>query len=49
MKHVEKAEKKAASTVERPAPEKIDRLTVTTALPFEGLLSHLNKAGNIRQ
>ncbi|WP_256371090.1 MULTISPECIES: hypothetical protein [Geobacillus] len=44
MKHVEKAEKKAASTVERPAPEKIDRLTVTTtALPFEGLLSHFSE------
>ncbi|WP_260676115.1 hypothetical protein [Parageobacillus genomosp. 1] len=28
MKNVEKAEKKAASTMERFAPEKIDRLTV---------------------
>ncbi|MFC0296804.1 hypothetical protein [Geobacillus jurassicus] len=44
MKYVEKAEKKAASTVERSAPEKIDRLTVTTtALPLEGLLSLFSK------
>jgi hypothetical protein len=44
MKNVEKAEKKAASTVERFAPEKIDRLTVpTTALPSEGLLSHFGE------
>jgi hypothetical protein len=40
MKNVEKAEKKAASTMERFAPKKIDRLTFTiTALPQEGLLS----------
>ncbi|WP_255396829.1 hypothetical protein [Geobacillus sp. 46C-IIa] len=44
MKNVEKAEKKAASTMERLAPKKIDRLTVTTtALPYEGLLSHFGE------
>lgn len=41
---LKKLKKKTASTVERPAPEKIDRLTVTTtALPFEGLLSHFGE------
>jgi hypothetical protein len=41
MKNVEKAEKKAASTMERFAPEKIDRLTVYDNSPSlkEGLLS----------
>ncbi|WP_255516023.1 hypothetical protein [Geobacillus sp. C56-T2] len=44
MKHVEKAEKKAASTVERSAPKKINRLAATTtALPLEGLLSHFDE------
>jgi hypothetical protein len=39
MKNVEKAEKKAASTMERFAPKKIDRLTVAMiALLYEGLL-----------
>jgi hypothetical protein len=51
MKNVEKAEKKAASTMERSAPEKIDRLTFTiTALPQEGLLSKkANENRKIRQ
>jgi hypothetical protein len=33
MKNVEKAEKKASSTMERFAPEKIDRLTVYDKSP----------------